>query len=158
MRYQKTQPVHVIPITSDLTEEGERGYFFRLAASTTSCYSVSMISGATCYKHLITPEDVCLLLFWAFATIQISPLPSILPFPVSCRLWIPGRSQRQSLWQMRVLLWAVLCTPSSRLMVFICAARRRPKELSVLEGFRALPCGSLFQTSVSESWHCLNWG
>ena len=158
MRYRKTRPILVIPITSDLTAEGERGVSLGLAAPTTSCYSVRVISGATCYRHLVTPEDVCLLLPWAFATIQISPLPSLPPSLVSCRLWIPGWSQRQSLQQTRVLLRAVLWTPSSRPMVFICADRRLPEELAALEGFQALPCASLFQTSVSESWHCLNWG
>lgn len=72
---------------------GEKGISLGLAASIASCYSVRMISGAMRYKHLITPEDVCVLLPWAFATVQISPLPSFPLFRVSCRLWIPGWSQ-----------------------------------------------------------------
>lgn len=39
--------------------------------------AVRMIFSATCYRHLITPKGVCLLLPWAFATLQISLQPSL---------------------------------------------------------------------------------
>lgn len=163
MRYQKTHSPFLSSWLFQTPQQGgaERGGSLGLAVLITSCYSVRQISGTARYKRMITPNDVFFLLPWAFANVQTSPLLSFPFFLVSCHLWIPGWSQRQSIKQTWLLLWAVLWTSSSKLMVFICAERRSlPTNFSALEGFQTFPwclCASLFQIPVSECWHYLHW-
>lgn len=156
MKYQKTHPLLSCLLFQTLQWRGE-GYFFR----------------AGCFHHqlLLCQKDLWLQTLdnprrcVPSATLgfcNCSDLTSAFPSSLPCQLSPFGSRLKPTSITLANSSAAVGCAlnPFQQAHGVHLCGKGTIKEFSALEGFQALPlclCASRFQTSMSESSHCLNW-